>query len=118
MNAKKKLFHSRPLFYAFLALMFAVATSKFIFDGNLHYILFDVVILLVFLVYCLWAKSYKTLAVMLAVFAFGLGWYFVGMSTFEGKTFYDCSSADSSFEKDGNISYLIDGKNYKRRCLD
>ena len=87
MNAKKKLFHSRPLFYAFLSLMFAVATSKFIFDGNLHYILFDVVVLLVFLVYCLWAKSYKTLIWVLAVFAFGLGWYFVGVSAFQGKTF-------------------------------
>ncbi len=86
---KKKFFNSRPLFYAFLSLMLAIATSKFIFDGNIRYIVFDVVILLVFFGYCIWARSFKTLAVVLSVFMFGLGWFFAGVAVFEGKTYSD-----------------------------
>ncbi len=87
MNAKKKLFHERPLFYAFLALMFAIATSKFVFDGNLKYIILDALLLLLFIAFCIWAKNFKVLIVVLAVFAFGLGWFFVGEAGFYGKAY-------------------------------
>ncbi len=87
MDEKKKQFNSRPLFYVFLSFLLAIATAKFVFDGNLRYIIFDVVILLVFIVYSIWKKYFKCLAVVLCVFMLGLGWFFVGLSMFEGKTY-------------------------------
>ncbi len=89
MDTKKKVFNARPIFYGFLALMLAISTSKFIFDGNIKYLIFDFLLLAIFLGYCLWAKSYKILIVVFGMFVFGLGWYFVGVATFEGKTYSD-----------------------------
>ncbi len=87
MNEKKKYFNSRPLFYAFLSFLLAIATAKFIFDGNLKYIIFDAVLLFIFFAYAMWTKHFKILIVILCVFTLGLGWFFVGLSTFEGKTY-------------------------------
>ena len=87
MEAHKKIFHSRPIFYCFLALMFAISTSKFVFQGNLNYIIFDAVLLLIFVLYCAFFKRIKLLLVILAVCLIGFGWFFVGTSTFSGKTF-------------------------------
>ncbi len=83
MDAKRKFFNSRPLFYTFLAFLLALATTKFVFDGNIKYIIFDCLILLVFIGMCLWTKSFNMLAVVLAVFCLGIGWWFVGISTFQ-----------------------------------
>ncbi len=89
MNGKKVFFHSRPIFYAFLAFLLALSTTKFIFDGNISYIIFDCVILVAFVAFTIWTKSFKILAVVLALFAFGIGWWFLGISTFEGKHFQE-----------------------------
>ncbi len=87
MEERKKIFHSRPIFYCFLALMFAICTSKFVFQGNLKYIIFDAVILAIFVIYCLCFKRIKMLFAVLGVCLIGFGWFFVGTSTFTGKTY-------------------------------
>ena len=78
-----KIFNARPIFYGFLALMLALCTSRYVFCGNLKYIILDLVLLAGFVAYCLYFKRYKIMAVILSVFVFGLGWYFVGQATFK-----------------------------------
>lgn len=78
-----KIFNARPIFYGFLALMLALCTSRYVFCGNLKYIILDFVLLAGFVAYCLYFKRYKIMAVILSVFVFGLGWYFVGQATFK-----------------------------------
>ena len=82
---RKKLLNSRPIFYGFLALLLAISTAKFVFEGSLRYIIFDIVAFALFVAYCIWKRRYKILALVFAVFMFGFGWFFVGMATFEGK---------------------------------
>lgn len=84
---KKKVIHSRPIFYGFLSLMLAICTARFVFAGNVKYIIFDVLILLILFGFCLQQKAFKALAVVFAFFAFGFAWFFVGQATFEGKTY-------------------------------
>lgn len=87
MDAKKKLFNSRPIFYGFLALLLALSTTRFLFKADVRYIIFDIVLLLIFLSYCIWAKRYAVLCVVIAMFAFGMGWWFVGLNSFQKKTY-------------------------------
>lgn len=98
MNTKeRKLFHFRPLFFGFLALMLAVCSSRYLFNGNVKYIVFVSVVLVTFLIYCVVRKRYIPLCVVLAFFTFGLGWYFVGVTTFEGKEY------DHIFQIEGRV---------------
>lgn len=113
MEAKqRKIFHSRPVFYGFLTLMLAIASSRYIFMGDVSYIVFVCVVLTLFLIYCLWAKKILMLLVIFATFIFGLGWYFFGIKTFEEKTFYgDCQvvariSDDITYSKYGNKAFV------------
>ena len=87
MEEKKKIFHSRHLFYGFMALLLAISTAHFLFAGEVKYIVFDVLILVCFIFYCIFAKKFKSLIVVLCLFAVGLGWFFVGLSLFEGKKY-------------------------------
>lgn len=87
MKAKKTFFHARPIFYSFLALMLAISTSKFIFEGNLKYIIFDLILIAIFVAYSIVCKRFTTLIVVLCVFLFGFGWFFVGLQTFEGREY-------------------------------
>jgi ComEC/Rec2-related protein len=80
---RHKIFNARPVFYGFLALMLALCTSRYVFCGNFKYIILDLVAILAFVTYCIFFKRYKILAIVLSVFVFGLGWYFVGQATFK-----------------------------------
>ena len=80
---RHKIFNARPVFYGFLALMLALCTSRYVFCGNFKYIILDLVAILAFVTYCIFFKRYKILAIVLSVFVFGLGWYFVGQVTFK-----------------------------------
>jgi len=114
MDAKeRKVFNSRPLFYGFLALLVAIASARHIFVGKLDWILIVSFVLLAFLVYCLWAKKYIMLAIIFSVFAFGTGWFFVGLQTFEGSVYTDVCQVegrvgDSIGESQyGNCLYVV-----------
>lgn len=89
-NAKqKKIFNSRPLFYGFLALMLAVCTSRYLFVGNLKYLIFVSIILSGFVAYSLFFKRYKILFFIMAIFLFGIGWFFVGQASFYGRIYLE-----------------------------
>lgn len=83
MTKTKNVFNSRPLFYGFLALLLATSSARFVFDGNLNYIIPIVLALTVFLVYAIWSKKFVSICVIFSAFLFGFGWYFVGISTFQ-----------------------------------
>lgn len=79
--------HFRPLFYSFLILTLAIACAKFVFDGNVAYILLVCGVFLTLLLFCVFQKKMVCFLVLLAVFGFGIGWYFLGMATFHGKEY-------------------------------
>ncbi len=83
----KKIVHFRPLFYSFLILTLAISCAKFIFDGKLSYILLVVGIFASLLLFCIIQKKLIYFIVLFAVFGFGIGWYFLGMSMFVGKEY-------------------------------
>ena len=108
MDAKgKKIFHSRPLFYGFLALLLAISTSRYIFVGNLKYIIFILLIFACFFAYCVWAKRWISFIVISSIFLFGLGWFFVGQVTFEGKIYEGESQVIGRISDD--VSYSVYG---------
>jgi len=129
MEAKKKLFHSRPLFYGFLALMLAISTSKYIFEGNVRYIVFIALLLIGFTIYCIWAKKFTTILIILCIFLFGVGWYFLGISSFVGKDFQESTYVVGRVSDDIELSkykdyqtivlkdVYIDGNKEKNICL-
>lgn len=82
-----KIVHFRPLFFGFVALLFAIMTTKFVFSGVLSYILVVAIALVGIVVFLLIRKNFIPLIVLLLFFAFGVGWYFVGISTFEGEVY-------------------------------
>ena len=108
MNKASKILNSRPIFYGFLALLLAISTAKFIFEGNLKYIIFDALILVLVFAYCLWKKRFKILIFIFAIFTFGLGWFFVGMSSFVGREIKDTVNVVGRISDDIKMSYYDD----------
>lgn len=110
---EKEVFHSRPIFYGFLALLLAISTTRYIFAGNLKYIIFVALIAVSFLVYCIVFKKWASLVVVFAILLFGCGWYFLGISNFQGKTFEEpCQvigriTDDVSYSTYGNQATVI-----------
>ncbi len=84
---RKKIFNSRPLFYGFLALMLAICVSRYLFAGDVKYIVFVSIVLAVFFAYCIIWKRLKTLLCIFLIFVFGLGWFFVGQAGFVGRSY-------------------------------
>lgn len=114
MNTReKKVFHSRPLFYGFLALLLAISTARYIFAGDLKYIIFLSLIFVCFSGYCFWFKRLTTFLIIISIFGFGFGWYQVGLKTFEGNVFEEeCLilgriSDDVSYSKYGNSANVV-----------
>jgi len=83
----KKLFHFRPLFYSFLMMTLAIACARFVFAGRVSYIVLVCGIFVFLFSLCLWMRKLVYFVIMLAVFGFGIGWYFFGVSTFKAKEF-------------------------------
>lgn len=110
---QKKVFHSRPIFYAFLTLMLAIATSRYLFVGDVSYIMFVCILFTGFVGYCFWAKKILIFLVVLATFVFGMGWYVLGENSFQGKSFSgECQvvgriSDDISVSKYETKSYVV-----------
>ncbi len=100
----KKLLNWRALFYSFLILTLAIACAKFIFDGNLSYILLVCVVLFAIVIYCLLRRKIVYFLLLLAVFGIGIGWYFLGMATCASKTYYEQCQVVARVSD--NIDYL------------
>lgn len=109
----KKLIHFRPLFYSFLILTLAISCAKFIFAGSVTYICLVVGIFALVLSFCVWKKKIVYFVILMAVFGFGIGWYFLGISTFRAKEYGgQCQivarvSDDISFSEYGNRCNVV-----------
>lgn len=103
----RKFFHSRPLFYGFLALLLAISTARYLFDANLKYIIFVVGIFACFIGYCVWIKKWIPIVVILCIFLFGIGWFFVGEKSFEGKIYIGPNQVVGRISDD--VSYSVYG---------
>ena len=107
MDAKeKKVFNSRPLFYGFIVLLIALASARNIFVGKTSYVILFFVVVLALMIYFFWAKKYVMLIFILGMFLFGLGWYYVGYSTYLGKTYdTECVVTGRVTDKLNNNTY-------------
>lgn len=110
---ERKVFNSRPIFYGFLAMLLAISVTRYLFAGNLKYIILTVGILSAFVVYCLWCKKIVIMFVTLAFFAFGCGWFYLGVFTFQGTQHQGiCEivgriSDDVTYSSYGNRAYVV-----------
>ena len=68
-------------------LLFAIVATKFVFSGDVLYIVLTLSILSVLIFVLIFTKKIIPLCVLLAFFAFGVGWYFVGISSFSTKQY-------------------------------
>ncbi len=87
MQTQRKIFNARPLFYGFLSLLLAISATRFLFAANWTYLSLILVVFVLFLGYAIWKKRFVSLIVVVGAFLFGIGWYFVGITSFQGKTY-------------------------------
>ena len=108
---QKKLINFRPLFYCFVVLLLALATARYVFAGRMTYIVLVSVIFFGGGIYLLLRRKFAIALVLLATFAFGVGWHFVGMSTYAQNTYTEkCSVVgrvgdDLKYSNDGSFFY-------------
>ena len=82
-----KFVNFRPLFYGFVAMLLALFTARSVFSGKIEYIIVDCVLVFGFSIFLFVRKKLLPLIVVLGCFLFGIGWYFVGLSAFEGREY-------------------------------
>ncbi len=68
-------------------MLFAVVATKFVFSGNILYIVLSLSILSVLMFVLLFLKKIVPLCVLMAFCALGVGMYFVGISSFSSKEY-------------------------------
>ena len=108
---ERKINH-RPIFYSFLALLLGIYSARFLFNLNISFwglVVLAVVWLVIFL--CIY-KKFALLLVILTVLLFGIGWFFVGVSLFEGRVFLGEQTivgrvSDNVEYADGTTSILL-----------
>lgn len=107
MNGKTKTFlHFRPLFYGFLALLIAIVSTKFVFSGDLTYIIVVSVILFLTILFLCLKRQFFALIFLLSVFALGIGLYYLGLA------FYSTTEYSSSCHISGRVTDYNSGNNY------
>ena len=84
---KRKIFHSRPIFYGFLALFLSIIVARFLFAQNLTYIICVCLIFAGLFVYAICFKRFFTFFLVSLVFLFGLGWFSLGQALFQGVSY-------------------------------
>ena len=106
---QKKIINFRPLFYCFVAMLLALATARYVFAGNVTYI---VLVCFAFFgggLYFLLRKKFAIALVLLATFIFGVGWYFVGIAVYTQNTYAEKCDVVGRVSDDLNYS---DGGEY------
>ena len=83
----KKLINFRAIFYSFLAFLFGILCSRSIFAGNILYIVFTSVAFALIALACALYKKWIPIVLIAVSFFAGTAFYYVGISTFFGKTY-------------------------------
>ena len=84
---KRKIFHSRPVFYGFLALFLSIIVARFLFAQNLTYIILVCAIFASILIFSICFKRFFTFFLVSLLFLFGLGWFSLGQALFQGVSY-------------------------------
>ena len=102
----------RPFFYCFLALLFSISVTRYIFNLSIQHIVLFVSILVALSASMLCFKKFFLLFLLLATMLFGVCWYFVGMNTYSieifdgGVSVSGRLSDDVEYEED-KTTYLL-----------
>ncbi len=83
----KTYINSRPFFYCFLALLFAIAVTRYVFDLSIQHIVLLVSVLVGIIAGLICFKKFFMLFLILATMLFGGCWYFVGINTYQIESF-------------------------------
>lgn len=102
----------RPFFYSFLALLFSISVTRYIFNLSIPHISLLVCVLVALTAILIVFKKFFILFLMITVMLFGGCWYFVGVNLFEGESFegevtvVGRLSDDVDYEE-GETTYLL-----------
>ena len=100
----------RPFFYCFLALLFSISVTRYIFDLSIQHIVLFVSILVALSASMLCFKKFFLLFLLLATMLFGGCWYFVGMNTYSIEKFDGVVSVSGRLSDD--VEYEEDKTTY------
>ena len=109
---KATLVNPRPFFYCFLALLFSISVTRYIFNLSIQHIVLFVSILVALSASMLCFKKFFLLFLLLATMLFGGCWYFVGMNTYSIEKFEEVVSvtgrlSDNVKYEEGKTTYLL-----------
>lgn len=108
-KAQKKIINSRPLFYGFLTLLLSLTVANFLFSGSVAISLLCILCLLILVGICVYQRNWKIFLFLICVFLFGIGWFYVGLSTFSTKEY------SGTCEVSGRISDSLQQSTYGDR---
>lgn len=82
-----KLINYRPIFFTFLAFLFGIICSRKVFAGDALYVSVVAVSFALITLACLLYKKWIPIVLIVVSFFAGMGFYFLGTTTFYGKTY-------------------------------
>lgn len=100
MEAKKKIIHNRPLFYAFLALLLSITATRYIFQVDVTYIVLVSVALIGLFVFLILQKNIYLIFIFISVMLFGVCLFFLGVKIFEANTYYGTQTVEARITDD------------------
>ncbi|MBQ8444627.1 MAG: ComEC/Rec2 family competence protein, partial [Clostridia bacterium] len=109
-----KKFNFRFLFYPFLIFLLGLNVVRYIFNGEIEYIIICGVLIGLLVTYCIIRKHFKQMIVLLICFVVGCGWYFVGVSlsfnqqVYVGKVAVVGRVTDSISEEKYSYTIILD----------
>ena len=98
MKSTSKYINSRPFFYCFLALLFSISVTRYIFDLSVQHIVLFVSVAVALIAALVCFKKFFLLFLLFATMLFGGCWYFVGVNTYVIEDF------DSAVSVTGRLS--------------
>lgn len=109
---KATLVNPRPFFYCFLALLFSISVTRYIFNVSIQHIVLFVSVLVALSASFICFKKFFLLFLLLATMLFGGCWYFVGMNTYSIEKFEEVVSvtgrlSDNVKYEEGKTTYLL-----------
>ena len=102
----------RPIFYCCLMFVLALVLSRQIFCLSIVHIIFALTVIFTILAVCIKFKCLKRFIALLCAFTVGLGYYFVGLWTFNQQSYESdvvvSARVKSVYEGSGYNSYILD----------
>jgi len=108
-----KIINFRPIFYAFLGLLFGIVCAEKIFHANITYIVLVAVCFAALGAGCIFYKKWVPFVLVLVSFWVGVGGYFLAYTTFTGKEYLEKQEiigrvTDGIYDADGYYNVILD----------